>query len=38
MRETPTGLKKTAFDVIRERFFYSNQATGITVVASSTGR
>ena len=33
MRETPTGLKKTAFDVIRERFFYSNQATGITVVA-----
>lgn len=32
MHTTPAGLKKTVFDQIRERFFYSNQATGITVV------
>ena len=33
MDMTPAGLKKTVFEQIRERFFYSNQATGITVVA-----
>ena len=33
MDMTPAGLKKTFFEQIRERFFYSNQATGITVVA-----
>ena len=33
METTPAGLKKTVFEQIRERFFYSSQATGITVVA-----
>ena len=33
METTPAGLKKTIFEQIRERFFYSSQATGITVVA-----
>ena len=33
METTPAGLKKTIYDQIRERFFYSSQATGITVVA-----
>ena len=33
MKMTPAGLKKTTLEQIREKFFYSNQATGITVVA-----
>lgn len=33
MQTTPAGLQKTVFDFVRERFFYSNTATGITVVA-----
>ncbi len=33
MTISPAGLNKTFLDRIRERFFYSSQATGITVVS-----